>query len=245
MISVRKTSVRTALAFLILVAPAQASAGQLDERLTTLSNAGSGEAAYHLGMLHHMGLAGVPKDQRKAFELFKLAADRGDPLGAYKVGCFYDGQGDGVVKGNPQLALKYKLVAAEAGYNLAQEDVSKRLFDTGDTTGALRWLEAAAAQGDRMALGFLGAMYSGLLPPDNPAPKASDPVKGWAYMLLSARDTPEIRTALETELAKRPAEERKRVKAFVHDWRAQPSALSQRTGIESAYKLVGLTVPKA
>ena len=117
------------LSLLVLLAPVQArAASELASKLTAMSAAGSGEAAYHLGMLYHLGMDGVPKDTRKAFELFKLATERGDPLGAYQYGCYFDGQGEGVVKVDPALALKYKLVAAEAGYALAQEDVAKHLF---------------------------------------------------------------------------------------------------------------------
>lgn len=243
----QKAHLALAISLLVLAQPAQAAVAQLDQKLAALSNAGSAEAAYHLGMLYHMGLAGVRKDPRKAFELFKLAADRGDPLGAYKVGCFYDGQGEGVVESNLELALKYKRIAAEAGYNLAQEDIAKHLFDRGDMEAGLRWLETAALQGSRMPLLAVGSLYAGLLPPDAPALKIEkDVVKGWAYMLLAARDIPEMQKSFEVELSQKlSAQEQKRVKEFVSNWKPKPTPLSTKGGIDEAYKLAGLPVPKS
>lgn len=234
-----------ALTLTIAGGPAQAASNALQQRLTQLSTSGSGEAAYHLGMLYHMGFAGVPKDPRKAFELFSLAADRGDPLGAYKVGCFYDGQGEGIIESNAGLALKYKLVAATAGYDLAQQDVARHLIAKGDTEAGLQWLEAAAAQGSPMPLLALGTLYAGLAPPDAPLPKVpKDVVKGWAYLLLSVRDVPEMQKDFDAELAKLSPDERKRVKKLVSQWRAKPSPLSESLGIDAAYKLAGLPTPK-
>lgn len=190
----RWINVATLLLLLILSVPGFArSAGELEARLTALSAAGSGEAAYHLGMLYYVGLAGTPKDTRKAFELFKLAAERGDPLGAYKYGCYFDGQGEGIVESDRKMALRWKLVAAKAGYVRAQQDVTRHLFAEGDTPVALRWLEAAAAQGDMMALGALGSLYAGVIPAEMSPPKVPKDVgKGWAYLLLSAKGIPEM-----------------------------------------------------
>lgn len=233
------------LSLLTLIAAVPASAAsELSSKLTAMSAAGSGEATYHLGMLHHLGMAGVPKDTRKAFELFKLATERGDALGAYKLGCYYDGQGEGVVKVDAILAMKYKLVAAEAGYVLAQQDVAQHLFAAGDSAAGLRWLEAAAAQGSGMALMALGSLYAGQLPPEVAAPKVpKNVVKGFAYMLIAARDVPEMRSAFELELAKLPKDEQERVRKAVADWKDRPSTLTQSVRFDAPYKLAGLPVP--
>jgi len=245
MTALLRTLVAVALALTIAGVPAQAATNQLEQRLSQLSERGSGEAAYHLGMLYHMGLAGVEKDPRRAFALFKLAADRGDPLGAYKVGCYYDGQGEGVVESNPTLALRYKLIAAEAGYALAQQDVAIHFLNESNDAGAIRWLEAAAAQGSRTPLLILGLLYRGIEPQDAVVlPKVpKDVVKGWAYLLLSARDVPEMTRAYEAELAKLPAEQQRLVRAFVATWKDKPSRLTEQDGINEAYKLAGLPVP--
>src|SRR3954470_9664532 len=81
------------------------------ERLAASNNA---EAIYHLGMAYHTG-TGVPKDHVKALAAFRRAASLGDVLASYKLGCYYDGQGGELVEANPDLALRYKLIAAQAG----------------------------------------------------------------------------------------------------------------------------------
>jgi len=192
-----------------------------------------------------MGLEGTAKDPKKAFELFKLSAERGDPFGAYKYGCYFDGQGQGIVESDAKTALRWKLIAAEAGYSLAQEDVAKHLFAEGDEAGALKWLESAASQGSSMALGFLGGLYAGIIPPDMPAPKVvKDEAKGWAYLLLSVQEIPEIKSGFEAELSKLTPEVQARAKALAAAWKRKPSALDDSEGISAAYKLVGLPVPK-
>ena len=101
------------LTLFIAMAPASAANPSLAPKLTALSDAGSGEAAYHLGMIYHIGAAGVAKDARRAFALFKLSAERGDPMGAYKYGCYFAGQGEGIVGSDPKLAMRYKVIAAD------------------------------------------------------------------------------------------------------------------------------------
>ncbi|HEY0086175.1 MAG TPA: tetratricopeptide repeat protein, partial [Allosphingosinicella sp.] len=164
---------------LLGAAPAAPQADGVVPRLEALAASGSGEAAYHLGMIYHLGLSGVPKNPAKAFEQFKLATERGDALGAYKLGCFYAGQGDGTIAPDPRLALRWKLVAAEAGYARAQEEVAETLRQGGDLAGALPWYEAAARQGSPRALMLLGILYD---PKPSGAAIAPDRVKSYAYM---------------------------------------------------------------
>lgn len=226
--------------------PAVAANPGLKDRLAELSQNGSAEAAYHLGMLYHMGLAETPRDPRKALELFKLAAERGDPLGAYKYGCYFDGQGERIVESDPKTALRWKQVAAQRGYDLAQLDVAQHLFAANDSIGGLRWLEAAAAQGNRTALGALGALYAGMLPADVPAPAVQkDAAKGWAYFMLSARDIPKMESAFKAELAKLPPNEQRRTREIVSRWQPKPTPLSEKavSGLSSAYALAHLPVP--
>ena len=222
-----------------------AAAGRLETKLSALSESGSGEAAYHLGMLFHVGLSEVRKDPKRAFELFRLSAERGDPLGAYKYGCYFDGQGEGVVESDPKQALKYKLVAAEAGYALAQEDVAKHFFAEGDTAEGLRWLESAAAQGNPMSLMVLGTLYSGQAPegfPKLPADKA----RSWKYMLLATREIPEVKRKFASEARKDLGDQEfKRVTAEVAAWREIRTPLTRKAdeGIGAAYTAAGLRVP--
>jgi hypothetical protein len=217
-----------ALAFLC-VAQASAAGPDLRPKLEALSAAGSGEAAYHLGMIHHLGLTGAKKDARRAFELFKLSAARGDPLGAYKLGCYYYGQGEGVVEDDADLALRHKLAAAQAGYSLAQFDVARLYHLRGEPAETLRWLEAAANQGHVESLAALATFHAGDVP-DNPI--ARDPAKAFAYLLKMARSFPdagpeptveEMRKTLPFAVS---TEEAKRGEALAAGWREAPTALT-------------------
>ena len=91
----------------------------------------------------------------------EMLASKGDAEAQYnKLGCYYAGQAPGVVKPNPQLALRYKLVAAKAGYSMAQWDVGTYSAAAGNHADALRWWERAALQGDPNALSLLVHAYS-------------------------------------------------------------------------------------
>jgi uncharacterized protein len=136
---------------------ASAESPDLAERLSVLARAGNAEASYHLGMLYNNG-TGVARDNDRALALFRAAAEAGDPLGAYKLGCYYAGQ-FGVIEPNEDQALRYKLIAAEAGYSLAQLDVAILYYVRGSHVQALRWFEAAARQGQPQALYNLSVMY--------------------------------------------------------------------------------------
>jgi TPR repeat protein len=231
-------------ALCLLACSVPAAAGpSLGAKLEALSAKGSGEAAYHLGMLHHLGLEGTDKDARKAFQLFKLAADRGDPLGAYKLGCFYDGQGDGVVESDAQLALRNKLVAAQAGYSRAQSDVARHYFGIGKVDQALHWLETAAVQGEPTAMMALASLYSPKSPVDG-VPR--DPVKSYVYTMLLFASAPkemaEARSQAEAELKSGlSVEQLAQGQALVRAWRAKPSQLTEKanSGLSAAERLAG------
>jgi TPR repeat protein len=235
------------LAFaLIGAAPAAHEGTALVPKLEALAESGNGEAAYHLGMVYHLGLAGAAKNPAKALEQFKLAAKRGDALGAYKLGCFYAGQGDGAVKTDPKLALHWKLVAAQAGYALAQEDVAEILLRRGDTAGALPWYEAAARQGSPRALMLLGVLYD---PEPDDAGTVRDKVKSYAYLAIffNSAPSPEMATAGAEILAEKaqrmaPAEV-ERAKAFVREWREERTPLTRQAdlGLSAADKLIAET----
>jgi hypothetical protein len=228
---------------LLVAAPAVAAPENLVPRLEALAASGSGEAAYHLGMIHHMGLAGVPKNPAKALAQFKLAAERGDPLGAYKLGCFYAGQGEGVVRRDPKLALRWKLVAAEAGYALAQEEVSELYAGVGEYAKGSVWLQAAARQGSPRALMTLGVLYD---PQTADLGVGKDPVKSFGYysLFFNKMDQPELlpaAKALKDEAVKRMTEaELEQAEAMIAAWQDQPTPLTvkARLGLEAAERLL-------
>lgn len=206
-----------------LSAPACAQADQSDliGSLERLADKGNAEALYHLGMAYHTG-SGVPEDHAKALAAFRKAA-LGDPLAAYKLGCYFDGQGEGLVEPDPAQALKYKLVAAQAGYALAQQDVSALYAQNGDITTALSWLERSAAQGWSGGLMTLASVYNG-------APGVTrDAAKTDAYFrLFLAREdaSDEQRAWLENFEKKLSPDERRRAAEIVRIYQPAPSALT-------------------
>ncbi|WP_332811785.1 tetratricopeptide repeat protein [Sphingomonas sp.] len=220
--------------------PAAAADATVRAKLEKLAAERNPQAAYHLGMIYHLGLGGAARDPAKAFELFKQAAEGGDPLGAYKIGCYYAGQGEGVVAADPALALRHKLVAAEAGYALAQFEVAQHYLQRGDREEGLRWLEAAARQGSSPALLALGSYHSG-----RPFADARDGAKYYAYTLLSLAGEDDETRAFAAELKAMFAtglseQERAGGEKIIASWRAEPTPLTLRAnaGQKAAEALV-------
>lgn len=191
-------------------------------KLERLAISGNAEAMYHVGMAYHMGL-GVERDYAKALDAFRRSAAAGNPLGAYKLGCYYDGQGGGVLAADPALALRHKLVAAKAGYALAQQDVAAHYGRGGQTDQALVWLERSATQGQPEALLALSRLHQG-------APGiAPDPVRSAAYLrlLFAERGTEEERRKLfGAAEAKLTTAQRATVLAQVRNFRIAPTPLT-------------------
>jgi hypothetical protein len=246
-----------ALLALLLCLPQSARAQEaLPARLEALADAGNAEAAYHLGMLYHLGIEGVAVDRRRALDLFRRSADGGNPLGAYKLGCYYAGQGGDVLAPDEALALRYKLIAAEAGYALAQMEVGRIYSNRGEGAQAVRWFEAAARQGDWTALFF--AFFQVM--PESPQP---DRARAWLYFGVmlrtlerippdaSAQDVRQLREAVagmrqmvETGLSAADRAEGDRLLAAWRDERSAVTLLAdQRLG--AARRLAGLPVPAA
>lgn len=156
----------------------------LFEEMLKLASKGEPEAEYHIGMFFNNGI-GTAANPGEAFQWFKKSAAAGDPLGAYKLGCYYAGQFAGVVDIDQDMALKYKLVAAEQGYDLAQSDVARHHYASKNYPEAIRWLTEAAKQGDPGSMYRLSALYAqGQIVPN-------DLVKSYLY-LDAMRHLPEI-----------------------------------------------------
>lgn len=223
-----------ALTPLAACGPAQAEA--LIPALEKLAAANNAEAIYHLGMAWQTG-AGMAQDRAKALDAFRRAAALGDPLAAYKLGCYYDGQGEGLVTADPAIALRHKLVAAEAGYALAQQDVGALYIREGDIANGLAWLGKAAAQGWSGALMTYASVHNGT------AGVPRDPVKTAAYFRLfldrtgqSARQKDWL-TAFEAKLT---PEQREHATAIVRAYRPAPTPLTIKglSGQRAAQALV-------
>ena len=140
--------------------PANANEAGTFNAMVALANKGDAEAQYHVGMMYNNGI-GTQRDIRQAFEWFQKSTASNDPLGAYKLGCYYDGQGEGVVANDKNEALKYKLIAAKAGYSLAQHDVALLYARQENFEEAMKWWKLAGDQGlPRRPLQFVRFVFS-------------------------------------------------------------------------------------
>lgn len=217
----------------------QSSDAALTAKLEALAADGNAEAAYHAGVAYERGINGVKKDPAKAFEYFKKSAEGGDPLGAYKLGSFYDGEGQEVVQDDPELALQHKLVAAKAGYSIAQHDVAKFFYEKGETDQAIDWLTQAAKQGYKESLQALASLYTG------EGKVAKNMGKSYAYLLLmqggSLDKAPEkARQVLQDMHAKLTPAEKSEAETIVSGWKFKPTILTMTAlaGQRSAKALV-------
>jgi uncharacterized protein len=213
-----------------------ASSSPLISKLEKLAVEENAEAIYHLGMAYHTG-SQVDRDYEKALSYFEESARLGDPLGAYKLGCYYDGQGEGQVDRNVEKALKYKLIAAKAGYAQAQQDVARIYADKGMTAQVLFWLEKAAAQGWSDGLMSYASVHNG-----SPGFE-SDPVKTAAYFrLFMKRTEPSKRQKdwLSDFEQKMTTAQMKQVMQIVSDYQAVPTVLTIKalSGQTAAEELV-------
>lgn len=205
-------------------------------QLAALSETGNAEAVYHLGMMKHLGIGG-PKDEKAAFELFRKAAEAGDPLAAFKFGEYYARADNGQVEPDRAETLRLKTIAAEAGYALAQYDVARLHFEADETDLALEWLLRAAQQGHADALRALASLYnSDAIPRD-----AARTYAYYALYLARLAAPTGKQVAFQTEfVAKMSDEDKARGDQIVRDWHIETSPLTARAqaGLRAAEVLV-------
>ena len=233
----RKSVRGVAFALLLLSACGNADSNSaLISSLQRLAASNNAEAIYHVGMAYQTG-AGLPEDPKKALEAFRRAASLGDVLAAYKLGCFYAGQEGDLVQTDPEQALRHKLIAADAGYALAQQDVAALYAAEGQIATALSWLEKAAAQGWADALATYASVHNGApgVPPDV--------AKTAAYFRLSLERTEaseEQRRWLSDFEQRMSAEQRKAAAEIVRSYRPAPTPLTLKalSGQRAAEELV-------
>jgi hypothetical protein len=211
---------------LLLSMPAKANDADSFNAMLVLANKGDAEAQYHAGMMYNNGI-GTQQDTRQAFEWFQKSAASNDPLGAYKLGCYYDGQGAGVVASDSDEALKYKLVAAKAGYALAQNDVANLYDRRGNSEEALKWWKMAGDQGYPSALFSLSRAYSA----GKGTPR--DLSLSYAYFKLSGVAPKKNVNEMASMLSKPELENAEKL---VFEWKPQPTALTLKAkrGIRAA-----------
>ena len=104
---------------------------------------------------------GVPKDEKKAYELTTMAAEAGDITAVANLGVYcYRGIG---TERDVEAAFNHLIYAADHGNVRSMIRVSDMLFDGEGTLKnpeeAVRWLERAVAAGSSEALSMLGARY--------------------------------------------------------------------------------------
>lgn len=203
-------------------------------KLEQLAEGGSGEAQYHLGMAYWVG-EGVHQDREKALRYFRQAAAAGDPLGAYKLGCLYDSQGN-ILDRDLNKALQFKLVAAEAGYALAQQDVAALYAQRQEYGEALKWLQRAARQGTPDALLTYASVYNGA---DGVKPNPAITAAYFRLYLDRHGGTAEQRawlSSFEHELSPAQREQAKQIRS---QYRPAPTSLTLKalSGVEAAENL--------
>ncbi len=213
-------------ALLACIAPVRAASGQNPlEQMLVLANQGNAEAQYHVGMMYNNGIHGASKDPTTALSWFLKSAAGKDPLGAYKAGCYYANQFPGVVTPDLQLALDYKLLAAEAGYALAQHDVAMAYLRARDFAQTEKWLVQAAQQGNLSSIVALVTLYSGI----NGGP--SNPEKAYTYFKIASQlmgsTRPEKMIAHGAKLASQLSEDQiQSANKLALEWRTTPTPLT-------------------
>lgn len=230
---------------LSLYAKAQAQVEKL-----SAGRAEEAELHYHLGMMLNNGIGGAKKDVQAALVWFRKAAESGNPLAQYKLGCYYAGQ-FGLLK-DEALAFDWKMRAAQAGYSLAQHDVALMFYKRQDYTNTALWLRAAADQGE-----FASMMQFALLHASKRLPDA-DSVLAYAYTkvaadLISAKfntlpvqreEDKKLINKLQGDLAKAAQElsEENRAKAeqLAAQWQAKATSvtLAARAGMKAVELLL-------
>ena len=137
----------------------------------------------------------------------------------------------------PPRALQFKLVAAKAGYALAQQDVAGLLAERGEVGQALEWIERAARQGTSDALMTYAGVYNG-------APGVTpNPVKTAAYFRLfvdRSEGTDKQREWLKSFEEKLSVAQRSEVSRIVAAYRPSPTPLTLKAlrGSGTAEELV-------
>jgi TPR repeat protein len=164
--------------FKTLLARALDKAGRGDEaaRLNEIAMRAGSLAGYHnMGNLYRKGL-GVEKDQKKAFELFLYAAERGHVEDQSNVGVMYM-QGQGVEKDFAQ-AMRWLMAASEQNWGTAADKIGLLHLDgkgvEKNIDKALEFFEKGVNLGDRNSMVNLANLYMKGIGVEADAPLARD-----------------------------------------------------------------------
>lgn len=207
-------------------------------KLEQLADAGNAEALYHLGMAYQTG-SGVSEDHGKALEAFRKSAAMGDPLASYKLGCYFEGE-DTLVAKDESKALELKLVAAAAGYALAQQDVAALFARQGQPMRGLQWLQKSADQGWPDGLRVLASVYNGAAGIEPDAAKTAAYFR--LYLAREGGSEPQRKWLAKFE-AGMNADDKRRAEQLVRNYSPAPTPLTIKAlaGQDAARWLVAAT----
>ena len=174
------------------------------------------------------------QDFTTAVAIWRPLADKGDPDAAFNMGQAYRlGRGVKLDLADAQLWLER---AARAGHVDAQTTLGLLLFDSGNRSGAMRWLKSAAEDGDPRALLIYGtALFNGDGVP-------SDRVLAYAYVSRAAAQglAPAKSTLSELDRMMSLAERKKGVAiALANAKKAKPASKPKPAAKAAAAKPVG------
>jgi TPR repeat protein len=143
--------------FCLLAAPAWGYLGVPFEELKKAADAGDPESQNKMGVLFAQGI-GLRHDKAAAFYWYKKAADAKYPPAMWNLAFMYV-RGEGGVKEDMATAFSLFKEAAELGHADSQFDLSymylQGIGTRLDRAEGMKWLEKAAAQGQRDAVKLL------------------------------------------------------------------------------------------
>jgi len=136
--------------------------GIAENRLRELAEDGDPIAQHYLGQLHLDGL-GKPQDVEEALYWMNRAAEGGRVGTMVDLAKLYE-EGAPGIEPDPEMALRYRLMAAEHGDAVSAYEAGKRYYD-GDGVPrqpyrAQQMFERAAGLGESRAYTYLGELYS-------------------------------------------------------------------------------------
>lgn len=182
--------------------------------------AGDADSQMRVGLLFDLG-RGVAKDERRAAEWYRRAAEQGHRVAQLTLGTSYD-NGIGVSK-DERLAYAWLRRAAEQGSDEAQARVAAMLGAgrgvTKNERQAAAWLRRAAEQGHTAAQLLLGLYFQqGKGVPVNLE-------RAYFWLILASvdggEDGPVLRDKVEAKLSRA---QRESVQTMAATWRAKPEA---------------------
>lgn len=143
----------------IILSEEQPDIEKAKELLEKASELGDSYASYRLGLLYERGSFGEP-DYYKAFELYKLATDRGYIYGIELVGHYYRVGISKVEEADPEKAITYLNMAIEGGSDYAKVELAL-CYESGfgvekDYQKAYDLFKAAAENGYTYAYNKIG-----------------------------------------------------------------------------------------